>query len=124
MNILLVDRKKNILDTMGEILEICHNHSVQGTSSGKEALKWIRKKKYDLVITDLSLPVMNGLELISRIRKLRPKLQITVLTGISCNDSIREKLKALDVEQIFTKPKNIPELLTYIKRLQTKISAA
>jgi len=124
MNILLVDRKKDILDTMGEILEICHNHSVQGASSGKEALKWIRKKKYDLVITDLSLPVMNGLELISRIRKLRPKLHIIVLTGITCNDSLREKLKTLDVEQIFTKPKNIPELLTYIKRLQAKISAA
>ena len=124
MNILLVDRKKDILDTMGEILEICHNHSVQGASSGKEALKWIRKKKYDLVITDLSLPVMNGLELISRIRKLRPNLHITVLTAISCNDSLREKLKVFDVEHIFIKPKNIPELLSYIKRLQARISAA
>ena len=49
MNILLIDDKKDILDTMGEILEICQNHKVQGAGSGKEALKWIKKKKYDLI---------------------------------------------------------------------------
>jgi PleD family two-component response regulator len=56
MNILLVDDKKDILDTMGEILEICHNHNVQGAASGKEALRFIRRKKYDLVVMDLALP--------------------------------------------------------------------
>jgi two-component system response regulator YesN len=124
MNILLVDDKKDVLDTMGEILEICQNHRVQGAQSGKEALKWIRKKKYDLVITDLALPVMNGLEVISKIRKLRPRIHIVVLTGIKLNDALREKLKALDVEKIFIKPKGTQELLQYVKGLKSKTSAA
>ena len=124
MQILLVDDKKDILDTMGEILEVCHNHTVQGASSGKEALKWFRKKKYDLVVVDLGLPVMNGVELIAKMRKIRAKTTIVVLTGIPCDDTIREKLKNLEVQQIFSKPKGIQELLLYVKKLAAKHSAA
>lgn len=124
MNILLVDDKKDILDTMGEILEICHNHQVQGAASGKEALKFIRKKKYDLVIMDLALPVMNGIEVITRIRKLKATMNIVVLTGITCNEQIKEQLSKLDVKKIFTKPKGIHELLHYIKTLKADTSAA
>ena len=124
MHILLVDDKKDILDTMGEILEVCHNHTVQGAPSGKEALKWFRKKKYDLVVIDLGLPVMNGLEVITKMRKINTKTTIVVLTGIPCDDTIREKLKNLDVHQIFSKPKGIQELLLYVKKLASKISAA
>ncbi|MCI0413954.1 response regulator [bacterium] len=124
MQILLVDDKKDILDTMGEILEVCHNHTVQGASSGKEALKWFRKKKYDLVVVDLGLPVMNGVELIAKMRKIRAKTTIVVLTGIPCDDTIREKLRNLEVQQIFSKPKGIQELLLYVKKLAAKHSAA
>jgi DNA-binding response OmpR family regulator len=124
MQILLVDDKKDILDTMGEILEVCHNHTVQGASSGKEALKWFRKKKYDLVVVDLGLPVMNGVELIAKMRKVRAKTTIVVLTGIPCDDTIREKLRNLEVQQIFSKPKGIQELLLYVKKLAAKHSAA
>lgn len=124
MKILLVDNNKDILDTMGEILEICQNHDVQGAGSGKEALKFLRKKKYDLIIIDLALKVMNGLEVISRVRKTNPKLNIVVLTGINCNDSLRKKLKDLQVEKIFQKPRGIHELLTYVKKLQSKESVA
>jgi DNA-binding response OmpR family regulator len=112
MNILLVDDKKDVLDTMGEILEICHNHQVQGASSGKAALKLIGKKRYDMV------------EVISRIRKKHPKVHIVVLTGISCNDEIRKKLDALDVKKIFIKPRGIQELLQYIKQRASSHSAA
>jgi two-component system, cell cycle response regulator len=124
MHILLVDDKRDILDTMGEILEVCHNHTVQGASSGKEALKWFRKKNYDLVVVDLGLPVMNGVEVIARMRKVHPKTTIVVLTGIPCDDTIREKLKNLDVHQIFSKPKGIQELLLYVKKVAARHSAA
>lgn len=125
MQILLVDDKKDILDTMGEILEVCHNHTVQGASSGKEALKWFRKKKYDLAVVDLGLPVMNGVEVIARMRKVHPKTTIVVLTGIPCDDTIKEKLNNLEVHQIFSKPKGIQELLLYVKKLAAaKHSAA
>jgi DNA-binding response OmpR family regulator len=124
MNILLVDDKKDILETITEILEVCHNHKVQGATSGKEALKWVRKKKYDLVVVDLALPVMNGVELITKIRKLRPRMNVVVLTGINLNDTLRTKLKDLEVHKIFAKPKGIHELLHYIKVMKSKHSAA
>ena len=124
MNILLVDDKKDILDTMGEILEICHNHNVQGASSGKEALRFIRRKKYDLVVMDLALPLMNGLVIISKIRKTNPKMNIVVLTGVVCNEQLKEQLRKLDVNQIFVKPRGIHELLHYIKQQEKKSSKA
>ena len=124
MNILLVDDEKDLLDTMGEILEVCHNHKVQCAGSGKEALKWLRKNKYDLVIMDLRLPVMNGLEVIARTRKLLPVLPIVALTGIPSSEKLTEQLKKYDVEKIFAKPKGIPELLLYLKELKSKESVA
>lgn len=124
MNILLVDDKRDILDTMGEILEICHNHKVQGAASGKEALKFVRKKRYDLIIMDLALPVMNGLECIKKVRKIRPRARIVVLTGVPLNDDLREKLKKLDVQKVFTKPKGIHDLLHHLKTLKSDHSAA
>jgi DNA-binding response OmpR family regulator len=124
MKILLVDDKRDILDTMGEILEVCHNHDVQGAASGKEALKWIRKKQYDLIVMDLALPVMNGVEVVAKIRKLNRKLDIVVLTAICCNDELLEKLRVLGVQKVFIKPRGIHELLHYIKKLQTKHSVA
>jgi two-component system response regulator YesN len=120
MNILLVDDKKDILDTMGEILEICHNHSVQGASSGKEALRFIRRKKYDLVVMDLALPLMNGLVIISKIRKIYPGINIVVLTGVVCNDHLKDQLRKLEINQIFVKPRGIHELLSYIKQQEKK----
>jgi DNA-binding response OmpR family regulator len=123
MNILLVDDKKDILDTMGEILEICHNHNVQGASSGKEALRLVRRKKYDLVVMDLALPLMNGLVTISKIRKIDPRLNIVVLTGVVCNEQLKEQIKKLNVGQIFVKPRGIHELLNYIKQVEKKTKA-
>jgi CheY-like chemotaxis protein len=124
MNILLVDDKKEILDTMGEILEICLNHKVQGASSGKEALKLMRKNRYDLMVIDLALPVMNGLEVIKRVRKVKPQMHIVVLTGVRCNDLLRDKLNELDVKEVFQKPKGIHDLLFYLKKLPSKDSVA
>ena len=120
MNILLVDDKKDILDTMGEILEICHNHNVQGASTGKEALRFIRRKKYDLVVMDLALPLMNGLQIISKIRKIYPGMNIVVLTGVVCNEQLKDQLRKLDVKQIFVKPRGIHELLCYVKQQEKK----
>jgi CheY-like chemotaxis protein len=124
MNILLVDDRKDVLDTMGEILEICQNHQVQGANSGKGALKFMKKKRFDLVVMDLALPLMNGLEVISRIRKFDRKVHIVVLTGIACNEDIKKKLEALDVRKIFIKPRGIQELLQYIKKNAESISVA
>ena len=123
MNILLVDDKKDILDTMGEILEICHNHNVQGATSGKEALRFVRRKKYDLVVMDLALPLMNGLVIISKMRKMHPRLNIVVLTGIVCNEQLKDQIRKLNVTQIFVKPRGIHELLHYIKQLEKKTKA-
>jgi DNA-binding response OmpR family regulator len=123
MKILLVDENKDVLETIGEILEICQNHEVQAAISAKEALKLVRKKKYDLVVLDLALKVMNGLQLVPKIRKVNPKLEIVVLTRINCNDAIRKKLAENGVEKIFHKPKGIHELLAYVKKVQQKVSA-
>jgi hypothetical protein len=67
---------------------------------------------------------MNGLEVIAKMRTIHPKTTIVVLTGIPCEDALREKLKKLEVTQIFSKPKGIQELLLYVKKLAAKHSAA
>mgnify|MGYP001559091717 FL=1 len=56
-------------------------YSVLSAADGIEALKLIKENKFQLVITDLKMPGMNGMELIHEVRKLSPDTKVVVITA-------------------------------------------
>lgn len=78
--ILIVDDEPEIRAVVEEFLKIM-NYEVTTVSNGIEALDMMCVKKFDLVITDMMMPKMNGLELIRNIRKVKSMLPIIVVTG-------------------------------------------
>ena len=92
--ILLVDDEERIL-TVGR--EICKalGYSVITAASGKEAVKIYKKdqNKINLVILDMIMPEMNGLETFMKLKKINPDIKVLLSTGYSIDEKAQEMLK-------------------------------
>jgi len=78
--ILCVDDDASVCETMRLILRL-RGYETHSATSGAFALQALRESDFDLVITDLSMPGMDGIEFIRRLRKLKPCQRIIVITG-------------------------------------------
>jgi len=83
--------------------------------SGEESLAIIRSARVDLVILDVNLPGMNGLETFRAMRKIAPKLTGIIMTAFSTTERAIEAMK-LGAFDYITKPFDIPDMLTIINQ--------
>lgn len=110
--ILVVDDEPQITRVLRRTLS-AQGYEVQTSSDGEEALEVFRNWNPALVITDLSMPVMGGLELCRRIRKI----SATPVIVLSVKGEERAKVEALDAgaDDYITKPFGVDELLARIR---------
>ena len=78
--ILVVDDEKDILLLLQEALGAC-GHEVTGALSGVEALDFLDQEQVDLVILDIRMPDMTGIELLERIRKSHARLPVIICSA-------------------------------------------
>ncbi len=112
--ILLVDDDKNIRETLGLVLRK-EGYDVVVVSSSKEAIEENKKSQFTLLITDLKLPDIDGVQLISAVRKTNPEtLAIIITAHAGLESAIRAiRLGAYDYIQ---KPFKMEEILLTVKR--------
>jgi len=77
--------------------------------NGQEALEAFEHRPVDILITDISMPIMNGLELIAALRITRPNLKVIILSGYNEFNYLKEGMK-LGIENYLLKPINLLEL--------------
>ncbi len=95
-------------------------HGVAVAGSGEEALGLLQKGRFDLVLTDIKMPGMDGMDLLRRIKAVAPDTQVIVLTAFGTIEMAVEAMKAGAFEYL-TKPFNRDELkLTARKALRIK----
>ncbi len=116
-HILIVDDEKRIVQIGQEMLEHL-GYRVTGHTSSMEALESVRRQpqQYDLVITDFTMPQMNGLELAGELSRLRPGMPIILYTAKSKAVS-PEKAKKLGIKDYLLKPITAAELHQAIRRV-------
>ncbi len=83
--------------------------------NGLEGLQLVRENTFDLVITDIVMPEMEGLEFITRLRKIKPKIKIIAISG--GKPYYLYVAKKLGIEAIFTKPLNHSEFVGTVKKV-------
>jgi CheY-like chemotaxis protein len=114
--LLIVDDENSLRKPLAEILR-SYGLTVIEAEDGKSALKIFGKKehKFDLVLTDMGMPNMDGLELITRLRKIRRGIKTIVMTGYLD----MKQTKTLEEQNIsvISKPFETTALLTEIKRV-------
>ncbi|HYE95835.1 MAG TPA: response regulator transcription factor [Rubricoccaceae bacterium] len=93
--VFLVDDSPLIVELLSDLVASQPDLSVSGTAqSGEEALRKIPASDCDLVLVDVSMPRMNGLELIGHLQRLRPDLPCLVVSAHSGESYVREAREA------------------------------
>jgi len=91
-------------------------YDVIGTSNGREALEQIEREYFDILITDVKMPEMSGIELLEKARERYQDIEVLVITGFGSIDAAVEAMKKGAFEYI-TKPFNLDELLLKVKNV-------
>jgi CheY-like chemotaxis protein/anti-sigma regulatory factor (Ser/Thr protein kinase) len=89
--ILVVDDDAGILELVSNAL--CDQGHIERASTAEEALDCLQRVAYDVIVTDLRMPGMGGLELLRRVSEMRPDTRVIVMTGESGPDVVVESLR-------------------------------
>ena len=120
MKILVVDDEPDLLEQLRETLA-SQKYDVDTADEGESALDKLFDKVYDLVILDIMLPKVNGLEILREIRKAKIDTAVIMLTA---KGTVEDKIKGLDygADDYLQKPFAIAELMARIRSLLRRTS--
>jgi two-component system response regulator (stage 0 sporulation protein F) len=113
-SVLVVDDSPGICQTMSMILKR-KGFDVYCAGDGPDALKKIKEKPFDVVLLDIRLPGMDGVEVHKKIRSMRPDARVAMMTAYSLEDRVREALDE-GAETVFYKPLDMDAVIGFIEK--------
>ncbi|MBN2600354.1 MAG: response regulator [Candidatus Marinimicrobia bacterium] len=117
-SIYIVDDEEYILETLKDFLADM-GHRVQITTDPNDAIDDITKQAFDIVITDLGMPGISGLELAEKIKAIRPMTQVILISGWALN------LKASDIKNrvdfVINKPFSFEKINLTLSEIEEKL---
>lgn len=116
IKLLLVDDEERFVSTLAERLRL-RNCDTRIATSGAAALSEIKKEQPDVLLLDLKMPGMGGLEVMEKIKTEHPKIVVIMLTGQGDSQSCLDILRAGAVDCI-VKPIDINNLMDKIKEIR------
>ncbi len=116
--ILLVDDEKEFIANLAERLTL-RGMKVSSVYTGKDAIELTDEKPFDAIVLDLSMPGMDGMATLKKIKKLHPDTEIIMLTGHASVATSVEAMK-LGASEFLEKPVDIKELTKKISEAQER----
>lgn len=113
--VLAVDDEPVVLDSLRRIL-VVEGYSVDTVEHGPEALFLVQRNDYDVVLTDLVMPDMDGAEVVKAVKHLRPDMDVAVVTGFGTIESAVETMQYGGSDYL-QKPFTPAELTVFLDRL-------
>jgi DNA-binding response OmpR family regulator len=114
IKILLIDDEKEFVETLSERIRM-RDHKSDVALNGEEALKQMDDDLPDVVVLDLKMPGIDGMEVLRRIRKAYPNVQVIMLTGHG-SDKDEKEARKLGAFEYLQKPVEIETLMKKIKK--------
>lgn len=108
-NVLFVDDEVDFLETLLKRMKKRQVNAC-GVNSGEAALNYLKDHAVDVVVMDVRMPGMDGIETLRKIKKTNPLLEVIMLTGHACLEIAREGMEVGAFDYLM-KPINIDELL-------------
>jgi two-component system response regulator AtoC len=115
MRILVVDDEVQLREMLRQSLVKLGGFAADVASGGEEALQKIDKDTFDLVLTDLKMPEMDGMDLLSRIKTTRPEIMVIMMTGFGSIETAVEAIKK-GADDYITKPIDLKDLLLHVTK--------
>lgn len=115
-NILLVEDELELREMFKLIMN--KHFKVTECTNGSEALQLLNDKKFDLIVSDYKMPVMNGLILLEKVRQLDPSIPFFLLTGsLDCLEKVEFSKYLKMATKIYLKPFQIKLFISDINNL-------
>ncbi|MDD9265556.1 response regulator [Paenibacillus sp. GCM10023248] len=123
--VFLVDDEPFIIEGLYDIIDWAEAglEIVGHAGNGQKALEALRETSVDILLTDISMPVMNGLDLIRHARSVHPELKVIVLSGFDEFGYLKEGMM-LGIENYLLKPINIKELKATLHNTVEKLHSS
>ena len=113
--ILIVDDEKELAESMLDLLEY-EGYLVELVGTGEDALQRIDETYPDFVILDIKLPGIDGIEVLQRVKAMRPSLPVLIVSA-SSQKGTRERATEYGADDVLLKPFDENELLSILKNL-------
>ena len=112
--ILIVDDEPSILSVLGTLLR-AQSHEVTPARSGEAALALLKQQAFDLMISDIRMGSMDGMQLLQQVKRDHPNLAVIMLTAFGTVETAVEAMKEGAFDYV-TKPFKVDELLITVQR--------
>jgi DNA-binding NtrC family response regulator len=110
--VLVIDDERIIADTLTEILEL-HGFEATPLYSGESALEWVENSRPDIVLSDIVMHQVDGVETAVRIRSLHPECRVILFSASLVSSANRRKINSLGFE-FLQRPLHPKDLLAYV----------
>jgi two-component system, NtrC family, nitrogen regulation response regulator NtrX len=117
-NILIIDDEKAIRKTLSEILSY-EGYKIDEASDGEEGLKKFKEKSYDVVLCDIKMPRLDGIEFLDKAREANPDVPVIMISGHGTIETAVEAVKKGAYDYI-SKPPDLNRLLITIRNAMDK----
>ena len=121
-HILLVDDEPEVLNAISRVLR--KDYKISKANGAHEALKLIADNEFDIILSDIRMPNMDGIELLTQIKRTNPEIARVLLSGYSDMDACQKAIEDEVASIILTKPwdnfelKNILKITLKAKQLE------
>src|SRR3954451_24722043 len=113
-NILIVDDEQSYRQLLSLVFE-GDGHSIRTATNGREALELLMQEPADVVISDVRMPDMDGIEMLSSVRESQPDLGVIFMTAFASVETAREAFK-LGADDFIQKPFDVEELKLIVRK--------
>ena len=122
MTLLLVDDDPSMVRLLAKIIDRSFGNRVQlhSLTDPKEARQWIEQNLVDILVTDLEMPGVNGLELLRWVKRKNPCAQVLFITGHSTLEALTDALE-LGATDYLLKPLDQTELIALIEDAERRL---
>ena len=116
-NILVLDDEPDTASTFEMALKK-NGYDVVAFTSPRQAFDYLARypNKFDLVISDIKMPFMDGIEFAKKVKQQLPSLGIVLVTAFEVDRSESTNLESLDIRELVRKPISMPQLLAIVAR--------
>jgi DNA-binding NtrC family response regulator len=120
LRILVVDDEKYIRELLAGLLE--DQYFIETAEDGEKAVKKLALSRFDVVLSDIKMPNMDGFGLLKTIKRDYPDIAVVMMTGFSQNYTIKEAL-TLGAEEYLPKPFRLEEVLMVVQSAYEKAAS-
>ena len=114
-NLLIVDDEPGMRQLLTHVFGRGAGHAVRSAENGARALELLREEPADLIISDVRMPDMNGIELLRKVREFLPDAGVVMMTAFATVETAREAFK-LGADDFIQKPFDVDELKLIVEK--------